>query len=195
MSTRDEILTSLRRNRPVAEELPERRSEAPAAPSDLPALFEERSRQIGSEVFHTGPEELTSFLDERFGSARKTASAAADIRFGDLRIQSDTRVHDLDHIDVIVCRGQLGVAENGAIWITESALGHRAAPYLAEHLVLVLARSGIVDNMEDAYSRIRIDREGYGVFIAGPSKTADIEQTLVVGAQGPTRQTVVLVDD
>ena len=98
-----------------------------------------------------------------------------------------------DRIDVLVCRGTLGVAENGAVWLPESGMGTRAAPFLAEHVVLVLDRAAIVADMHEAYRRLDIASEGFGVFMAGPSKTADIEQTLVIGAHGPCRSTVLLV--
>ena len=71
-------------------------------------------------------------------------------------------------------------------------MGHRAAPFLTEHLVVILERERIVRNMHNAYEQISIDEEGFGIFIAGPSKTADIEQSLVIGAHGPKRHTVLI---
>ena len=92
-----------------------------------------------------------------------------------------------------MCKGELGVAENAAVWLSESQVVHRAAPFLAQHLALVLSRENIVWNMHQAYERIRIDSEGFGLFVAGPSKTADIEQSLVIGAHGPRSLTVFLL--
>ena len=87
--------------------------------------------------------------------------------------------------------GQLGVAENGAVWVAEEGMGWRALPFLAEHLVLVLRTNDLVPHMHAAYARI--SPGDYGVFIAGPSKTADIEQHLVLGAQGPLAHTVIIL--
>ena len=100
--------------------------------------------------------------------------------------------HPLAGLDVLVCPGELGVAENGAVWLGESGMGPRAAPFLTQHLVLVLDRSVIVPDMHAAYDSLDVAREGYGVFVAGPSKTADIEQALVIGAHGPRSLTVLL---
>ncbi|MCB0630744.1 MAG: LUD domain-containing protein, partial [Lewinella sp.] len=88
---------------------------------------------------------------------------------------------------------QLGVAENAAVWLTEAEMGQRVVPFIAEHLVLVLDRKDVVSDMHQAYKRIEIDEPGFGLFIAGPSKTADIEQSLVIGAQGPRTWLVILV--
>ncbi len=103
-----------------------------------------------------------------------------------------TDAHTLAGLDVLVCPGELGVAENGAVWLGESGMGPRAAPFLTQHLVLVLDRSAIVADMHAAYDALDVAREGYGVFVAGPSKTADIEQMLVIGAHGPRSLTVLL---
>ncbi len=129
---------------------------------------------------------------ERFPDARSIGSTYRGMARAAVVPTPDTSREVLASVDVMVCPGVLGVAENGAVWVTESQMGHRAAPFLAEHLVLVVPVDGLVVDLEEAYRRIRIDEEGFGVWIAGPSKTADIEQSLVIGAHGP-RSVLVLV--
>ena len=192
LNSRDYILDAIRRNRPPEVPLPDEGMPA-APPGDLIALFEAASRNNTSDVLYAESTEVESLLSERFRSAGRTASTVPDIAFGNLQIHPETDPRTLDPLDVLVCRGEFGVAENGAIWLTDSALVVRAAPFLAEHLIILLDRTRIVANMHDAYHRLQIDEEKFGIFIAGPSKTADIEQSLVVGAQGPKCQTIVLV--
>lgn len=98
---------------------------------------------------------------------------------------------NLHDIDLAIIEGSMGVGENAAIWVPEKNMPHRAVPFVCEHLIIILKEEDIVGNMHQAYSRIQ-NFEGYGVFISGPSKTADIEQSLVIGAHGPRSLLVII---
>jgi len=100
--------------------------------------------------------------------------------------------YELGDIDLLIMDGVFGVAENGAIWVESESLPFRVLPFIAEHLVICIKKSNLVANMHDAYAKINADTYGFGVFIAGPSKTADIEQSLVIGAQGPRSLGILL---
>lgn len=101
--------------------------------------------------------------------------------------------HVLESLEVAIIDGQFGVAENGAIWLEDSQLGLRALPFATEHLVVVLDRNKLEDNLHQGYEKIASAHSGFGLFLAGPSKTADIEQSLVIGAQGAKSLRVVLL--
>ncbi len=108
----------------------------------------------------------------------------------------DLDPHDLARLDLTVNRGRFGVAENGAIWVSDDDLPHPAALFLVPHLVLVVRSTDIVSDMHEACARLRSEGcRGFGVFISGPSKTADIEQILVIGAHGPCSLTVILAGE
>ena len=101
--------------------------------------------------------------------------------------------HDLENLELAILEGQFGVAENGAIWLDDNQLPNRAMPFITEHLVLIVPKGQLVENMHQAYQKIGNASSGFGLFIAGPSKTADIEQSLVIGAHGAKSLRVVLV--
>jgi len=96
-------------------------------------------------------------------------------------------------LDLAIIEGQFASAENAAIWLDESNLGLRAIPFITAHLVIVIKKENIVGNMHQAYELIGATNSGFGIFIAGPSKTADIEQSLVIGAHGALSLRVVIL--
>jgi L-lactate dehydrogenase complex protein LldG len=101
--------------------------------------------------------------------------------------------HELETLDFVILPGKFAVAENGAIWVTDDAVPHRVVYFIVQHLALVVPSSEILDNMHQAYQRLAFSGRGFGVFISGPSKTADIEQSLVIGAHGARSLTVFLL--
>lgn len=101
--------------------------------------------------------------------------------------------NSLEQVYKTYLEGTIGVAENGSVWLYESQLVNRILPFICQHLVICLDEKNIVPTMHEAYQQIDVDREGYGVFLAGPSKTADIEQSLVIGAHGARSLVVYLL--
>jgi L-lactate dehydrogenase complex protein LldG len=89
--------------------------------------------------------------------------------------------------------GEFGVAENGAIWLTDATMGDQVLPYITEHLILIIRHDAIVPTLHEAYEQIGNANYTLGTFLAGPSKTADIEQSLVLGAHGSKSLLVYLL--
>lgn len=104
-------------------------------------------------------------------------------------------MHPYDNVEVSVLRGSFGVAENGSVWLTDALMTDPVLPFICQQVMIVINRYDIVNTMHDAYQRIGNADYDFGTFIAGPSKTADIEQSLVLGAHGPKSMTVFLVED
>ncbi|MNF83372.1 Lactate utilization protein C [compost metagenome] len=104
------------------------------------------------------------------------------------------KASELEKLDKAYIKGTVGVAENGAVWIYESQMINRLVPFICQHLVLVIEKKSIVATLHQAYEKIEAAREGFGIFIAGPSKTADIEQSLVIGAHGARSATIYVVE-
>jgi L-lactate dehydrogenase complex protein LldG len=108
-------------------------------------------------------------------------------------VTTDTHADTLEPIYKAFLSAEFGVVENGAVWMTESQMQNRLVPFICQHLVICIRATDLVPNMHEAYDRIR-EMEGYGLFLAGPSKTADIEQSLVIGAHGARSLVVYVVE-
>ena len=192
-SSRETILTAIRRNKPEQSPLPEI-PDFESAPGDLVASFTAMIEQAKGEVLvGFTEEELARRLAERYTEVQQVWSALPSLWTGNVAINTQTPPASLAGLDLAVVSGAWGVAENGAIWVPESSLPQRVVAFITQHLVIVLEPSRIVSNMHQAYQKLGARFGGFGVFIAGPSKTADIEQSLVIGAHGPKSLTVCLV--
>jgi L-lactate dehydrogenase complex protein LldG len=123
--------------------------------------------------------------DAAFASAARVWSSLPDIPSRDPGGRLPRAPHDLDGYDVALLRGDLGVAESGAVWWAPRDALERAAGFLCERVVLVVPRAALVADLHAAYARIDVAASPFGCFVCGPSKTADIEQALVIGAHGP----------
>lgn len=134
---------------------------------------------------------LESF--EQFRRAENVISTVPGIR-SDVQLDQVETAGDLAATDFLITTGQFVVVENGAVWVTDQWVRHRAALFLTQHLVLLVQRQQWVATMHDAYARLDIARRPFGCFISGPSKTADIEQSLVIGAHGCKTMQLYLVD-
>ncbi|MDB5334861.1 MAG: hypothetical protein JWN70_480 [Planctomycetaceae bacterium] len=128
-----------------------------------------------------------------YATAKRIFSNVAGIGDNNVDLEAVSDPHDLEDLDFAVLPGDFAVAENGAIWVTDRALKHRVVYFITQHLVLVVQADQIVDNMPQAYARLAFPEAGFGAFISGPSKTADIEQSLVVGAHGARSLTVYVI--
>ena len=125
--------------------------------------------------------------------AKVFASHLPEITIAQKNPDTVAEANDLNGTDVGIVRGEVGVAENGCIWIPQT-MKEKAVLFISEYLVIVLEKDKVVNNMHEAYARIEMDpKYNFGTFISGPSKTADIEQALVMGAQAARGVTVVLV--
>ena len=101
---------------------------------------------------------------------------------------------DFGDVDLFITQAPLAVAENGAVWLPENNMSQRILPYICRHLAVIVDVQSIVGTMHEAYTAIGDDHYGFSCFIAGPSKTADIEQSLVMGAHGPVSMRVFIME-
>lgn len=131
---------------------------------------------------------------EAYRHAQRTCSTLPDIVASQVDLAGLDDPHALADVDLVITSGRLAVAENGAVWIDDRQLRHRAILFLTQHLVLVVPAGAVVSNMHQAYAQLEFAAPGFGVFLSGPSKTADIEQSLVIGAHGAKSLHVFLLE-
>ena len=161
---------------------------------DTVAQFVAMSKTVGSNVVMAKPgDSLNDLVREAYPDAKVIASDLEELTIATLNPDTVADAQALNGTDVGVVAGEIGVAENGCVWIPQP-MKEKAVCFISEYLVIVLPKSGIVNNMHEAYARIAMPSTGLGTFISGPSKTADIEQALVMGAQAARGVTVIITE-
>ena len=159
--------------------------------------FVKMCEKVGGQVIEVDKErDVNVLIRQLFPEAKEIASNLPEITIATRNPDTVGRARDLNGTDVGVIRGQFGVAENACVWIPQT-MKEKAVMFISENLVILLPKSQIVNNMHEAYKRIQFDEtyDGYGTFISGPSKTADIAQVLVMGAQAARSATILLLPE
>lgn len=199
MSSKLEILAKVRRNAPPPIALPQVNADW-ITYSDRVNQFSQVLTFVGgaSQVIeHRGLAKLAIEALPAFQSAKEIVCTAKDLGLGNRDLGQVADPHELAHVDLAIVEGEFGVAENAAVWIDGAKIRHRVLLFLAQHLVLIVDANKIFDNLHQAYEQLTVaspmfNQTGYGIFVSGPSKTADIEQSLVIGAHGARSLTVLL---
>jgi L-lactate dehydrogenase complex protein LldG len=159
--------------------------------------FVRMCEKVGGQVIEVDRErDVNVLIRQLFPEAKEIASNLPEITIATRNPDTVGRARDLNGTDIGIIRGQFGVAENACIWIPQT-MKEKAVMFISENLVILLPKSQIVNNMHEAYKRIQFDEtyDGYGTFISGPSKTADIAQVLVMGAQAARSATILLLPE
>ena len=197
MSNKDDILKKYRANVKEKFDMPDLSDiKAITYPNPL-VQFVKMSEMVGGQVIEVDPgRDINVLIKELVPDAKEIASNLPEITIATRNPDTVGRARDLNGTDVGIIRGQFGVAENGCIWIPQT-MKEKAVCFISENLIILLPKSQIVNNMHEAYKRIEFDKEydGYGTFISGPSKTADIAQVLVMGAQAARSATILLLPE
>jgi L-lactate dehydrogenase complex protein LldG len=191
---RDEILNALRAAAPAEVSLPDMRGLNAVRYPDLRERFARSIAEVGGRCVLAGGllEEELARLPE-YAAARMVVSLVPGVAKANLDLAAIGDPHELRDVDFCVLGAELGVAENGAVWITEHGGKNRAVAFLTQHLAIVVRAETLVHNLHEAYEKVAIPSPGFGLFLSGPSKTADIEQSLVIGAHGARSCTVIVI--
>ncbi|MDO4980573.1 MAG: LUD domain-containing protein [Prevotellaceae bacterium] len=193
MSKKEDILSRYRANIKQQFDMPSLDDIKGITYPDPLVQFISISEGVGGKVVELEPgKDINDLIRELYPEAKEIASNLPEITIATRNPDTIGSPQALNNTDVGVIRGMFGVAENGCIWIPQQMV-EKAVCFISENLVILLKKSEIVNNMHEAYKRIEFNDYGYGTFISGPSKTADIAQVLVMGAQAARSATVVLM--
>ena len=207
MASKEDILKKYRANVRERFDMPDLSDIRGITYPDPLLQFMNMTKSVGGNAIEVEKgRDVNELIRELYPDAKEIASNLPEITIATRNPDEVGRARDLNGTDVGVIRGCFGVAENGCVWIPQQ-MKEKAVCFISENLVILLDKKQIVNNMHEAYARLSnasgktagdtelFDQYGYGTFISGPSKTADIAQVLVMGAQAARSATVLLLDE
>lgn len=191
--SKEQILSAIRKNKPALKPLPDPPSFKPLA-DDIVEAFRVNASLAKStvEVFDDWRSKGVAWIQAHYPEKKWQSFIPGWPVEATPESEEDPRKYD--GLDLLVVKSSCAVSENGLAWVSAKDLPHRVLPFITQHLVIVIEKKDIVSNMHEAYRQIDVKEGGFSVFIGGPSKTADIEQSLVIGAQGARSLTYWVVD-
>ncbi|MFC3362399.1 lactate utilization protein C [Pedobacter fastidiosus] len=191
--SRETILSAILNNQPQATKLPEYLQFDSPSKEVITEKFVQMINLIGGRVVVIHKlEDIDLYISEHFKVSDQIITPIEGLKYY-TSFTGDEKPHQFVNTEFAFFKTHFAVAENGAIWITEDLMGQRVLPFITQHLGMVVEEENIIVNMHEAYKIIENQDYGFGTFIAGPSKTADIEQSLVLGAHGARSMTIFLV--
>ena len=197
MSSKEDILSKYRKNIQQKYDMPSLDDIKAITYPDPLVQFITMTESVGGHVIEVKEgQNVNDIIKGLFPDAKEIASNLPEITIATRNPDTVGRARDLNGTDVGIIRGKFGVAENACVWVPQT-MKEKAVCFISENLIILLPKSQIVNNMHEAYKRIEFDKtyDGYGTFISGPSKTADIAQVLVMGAQAARSATILLMPE
>ncbi|MBF4507813.1 LUD domain-containing protein [Flavobacterium sp. JLP] len=194
MSSKAEILKKIKQNQPdFVTDLPNLNALG-SEQFDVLQTYKTVLKNIGGDFVEVASyTEIIDFLKNNYSLEKRIISMIPELsEIANLDWTNDD-AHSLENVELTIIKAHIGVAENSALWVTDDLLGQRVSPFIAQYLAIIVDKNNILPTMHQAYEHIANQEYGFGTFIAGPSKTADIEQSLVLGAHGARGLVVFLL--
>lgn len=173
---------------------------------DLKALFKKMAEEVSAVIHYSKTQDdITVYIAEVMranGHSRFAAPAAPDKLCLDLmnsgfeNIKSPLR-DKADDIDAGIVFASYGIAETGTLVVNSNDEDTRLATMLSETNFVVLNSGNIVEKAYDISKKLNtwFRETNYTAFISGPSRTADIERVLTLGAHGPLQLHIILTNN
>lgn len=191
MSSKNNILTKIRQNTGTRYEMPKIDLDKITYDDKIKHFSEVLASAGGKAIELNKDEDVNDVIRREFPQAKRIASNLSEITCATFNPDSLDDPRELNGTDVAIVRGEFGVVENAAVWLPKQ-VRHKGLYFISNAMVILLDKNQLVNNMHEAYNRNKDAKYDYGVFMSGPSKTADIEQALVFGAHGPIQVLVIL---
>jgi L-lactate dehydrogenase complex protein LldG len=196
MTSRNEILNEIRRHAADIEH---------PGPFTIGIVYDDPVTQFAETLAAVGgrcekvssTDEATALLEAipEYANAAKRCTLLEGIGDSSFELSAVDDPHNLEDVDFAVLPGRVAVAENAAVWVETDDVRTRTLYFLTQHLALVVPRGRVLSNLHQAYEQIEVGVNPFATWISGPSKTADIEQSLVKGAHGARTLLVLLLDE
>lgn len=185
MSSKDQILQKIKNSQPnIVANLPDL-NVLGSDQFEVLDTYKTVLKNIGGDFIEVANyNEIIDFLQQNYALERRIITTVPELSEVAVLDWKNEDPHLLQNVELTIIKAHFGVAENSALWVTDDILGQRVAPFIAQYLAIIVNKKDIIPTMHQAYERIGNQEYGFGTFIAGPSKTADIEQSLVLGAHG-----------
>lgn len=191
---RESILKSIKENKPAFISIPTIDIDLFEEDLDLLETFKKNVESVGGSIKELHQiKDLDLEIKNCYPNAERIFSQISESALGNVQISEQTKPQDLVNLDLAIIKGEFGIAENGSVWISGDQFPLRIMPFITNDLVIILSKKELCLHMHDAYKIIANRERTFGLFISGPSKTADIEQCLVIGAQGAMSLTILIV--
>ncbi|SHG13100.1 L-lactate dehydrogenase complex protein LldG [Flavobacterium fluvii] len=195
MSSRASILEKVKQNQPsTVSELPNL-TFLGLETYDILEKYKTILKSIGGDFVEVSNYDgVIDFVKKNYATDKRMITTIPELAEIDTTDWFNDDPHSLEDVELTLVKAHFGVAENSALWVTDDILGQRVSTFIPQYLAIIVNKKDIVSTMHQAYERIGNQEYGFGTFIAGPSKTADIEQSLVLGAHGARGLTVFLME-
>ena len=195
MSSKDDILEKIKQNQPsFISELPDLSALGMDTYENLDKYKAVLDSIGGAFVEVKDYDEVINYINNNYNAEKRKVTTLPELAEIAATNWVNDDPHNLEDVELTIVKAHFGVAENAALWVTDELLGQRVSVFIAQYLAIVVNKKDLVPTMHQAYERIGNQEYGFGTFIAGPSKTADIEQSLVLGAHGARGLIVFLMD-